>query len=289
MLQDRLGANKAAAFDLRSGCTGFIYGLSVASQFISSGMYQRVLVVGAEVITPFVDWNDRRTCVLFGDGAGCAVLEARDEPGGIGLIRLGSKGSNWDSLYVVGAGSAYPLCPATWTERRHCLQMDGQTLGRFAVRTMLRRTRETIRASGLSWSDVDLLIPHQANLRLIEFAVKKLRFPMDKVFVNVDRYANMSTASIPVALCEAAEQGRLKDGDRVMLVGFGSGLTWATALIQWGAPERPRRRLVWWRFVPMRRETLNTVRDRVRSVAQTVSSAAGTLLMPFLSSFRRKK
>ena len=289
LLQDRLGADKAAAFDLRSGCTGFIYAMSVAAQFIARGIYQRVLIVGAEVVTPFVDWNDRRTCVLFGDGAGCAVIEARDEPGGIGAIHLGSKGSKWDSLYVEGAGSAYPLCPETLKKGRHYLRMDGQTVGRFAVRTMLRGTRDALRASGLAWSDVDLMIPHQSNLRLIEFAAKKLRFPLDRVFVNVDRYANMSTASIPVALCEAAEEGRLGDGDHVLLVGFGAGLTSATAMIQWGAPEGPRRRLVWWRFVPLGKQALSRTRERVRSAMQTAASTAGTLLLPFLSSFRKKK
>ena len=289
IVQDQLGANKAAAFDLRSGCSGFVYGLSVASQFIATGTYERILVVGAEVISQAVDWSDRRTCVLFGDGAGCAILEARDEPGGIACIQMGTKGSAYDALYVPAAGSLYPLCPKTWTERRHFIRMDGQKLGRFAVRTMLKASRDAVRTSGLSWSEVDLFIPHQANRRLIEFSARKLRFPMEKVFLNLDRYANMSTASIPVALCEAAEQGRLKDGDHVLLVGFGSGLSWATAVIQWGAPERPRRRLVWWRFVPLGKEALSSARETVRSAMDSVSSAAGTVLLPFLSSLKRRK
>jgi len=289
IVQDRLGAHRAAAFDLRAGCSGFMYGLSVASQFIATGVYQHVLVVGAEVISPAVDWSDRRTCVLFGDGAGAAVLEGRDEPGGILSVRLGCKGSDYDALYVPGAGSAYPMCPRTMEERRHVIHMNGQKAGRFAVRVMLRESREALRACGLSWSDIDLFIPHQANLRLIEFAAKKLHFPMEKVFINLDRYANMSTASIPVALCEAAEQGRLKDGDYVLLVGFGSGLSWATAVIQWGVPEAPRRRLVWWRFVPINREALVSSREALRSAMNSVSSMAGTVLLPFLSSLRRKK
>lgn len=263
--------------------------MSIASQFIATGMYERILVVGAEVISLAVDWSDRRTCVLFGDGAGAAILEARDEPGGIMHIRMGTKGSAYDALYVPGCGSVYPLCPLTRKERRHVIHMDGQRAGRFAARTMLRESREAVRASGLSWSEIDLFIPHQANLRLIEFATKKLHFPMEKVFINLDRYANMSTASIPVALCEAAEQGRLKDGDHVLLVGFGSGLSWATTVIQWGAPERPVRRLVWWRFVPLGKEALSSAREALHSAVDTISSTAGTILLPFLSSLRRKK
>jgi len=289
IVQDRLGAHKAAAFGLRAGCSGFVYALSIARQFIATGAYEHILVVGAEVTSAAVDWSDRRTCVLFGDGAGAAILEGRDDPGGIISIQMGTKGSAYDALYVPGLGSAYPPCPKTLAERRNVIHMDGQKAGRFAARTLLRNSRDAVRASGLSWPEIDLFIPHQANLRLIEFAARKLRFPMEKMFINLDRYANMSTASIPVALCEAAEQGRLKDGDHVLLVGFGSGLNWATAVIQWGAPERPRRRLVWWRFVPLPKEALASAREALHSAADTVSSTAGAILLPFLSSLRKRK
>jgi len=289
IVQDRLGAHRAAAFDLRSGCSGFVYGLAVASQFIAGGVYQNALVIGAEVISQYIDWSDRRMCVLFGDGAGAAVLEATDMPCGIISFQLGCKGSAHDALYVPGGGSVHPLCPETWRRGWHHIRMDGHRVARFAVRTMIRSTKEALRQSGLSWSDIDLFIPHQSNLRLIEYTAKKLRIPREKIFVNLDRYANMSTASIPVALCEAAEQGRLHDGDNVLLVGFGAGLSWATAVIHWGVRQKRKPRLISWRFVPLSEEALSALVDKARTTVQMISSSVVATLVPFFSSIKRKK
>ena len=289
IVQDRLGAHRAAAFDLRSGCSGFVYGLAVANQFIANGMYKRVLVVGAEIITRFVDWSDRRTCVLFGDGAGAAVLEATDVPTGVLRVQLGCKGSGHDALYVAGGGSVHPMCPETWTRGWHYIRMDGQRVARFAVRAVLRGTKDVLRESGLTWSDIDLFIPHQSNLRLIEYVAKKLHIPWDKIFVNVDRYANMSTASIPVALCEAAEQGRLQEGDNVLLMAYGAGLTWAAAVIQWGVARKKKARLVAWRFVPLDADVFSGLVNRARTTVQAVSSTVAASLVPLLSSIKRRK
>ena len=289
IVQDRLGAHRAAAFDLRAGCSGFVYGLAVASQFIASGMYQRILVIGAEVNSRNVDWTDRRTCVLFGDGAGAVVVEGADRPSGILNVQLGCKGSDVDALYVPGAGSVHPMCPETWKRRWNCVRMDGQRVARFALRALLRGTREVLRESGLAWSDIDLFIPHQSNIRLIEYAAKKLHLPSEKIFVNLDRYANMSSASIPVALCEAAEQGRLQDGDNVLLLAYGAGLTWAAAIIQWGVQQRRKPRLVSWRFVPLDRGVFADLAGRARTTVDAVTSTFATTVVPFFSSIGRRK
>ena len=234
ILQAMLGATKAAAFDMRSGCSGFVYAMSVARQFISCGTYRCILIVGAEVVSRNLDWTDRRTCVLFGDGAGAAIVEARDAPGGVLFTALGSQGKDYEALTVKAGGSAYPMCPLTWERKYHTIELDGRKTATFAVRTLLRRANQAVAGAGLAWDDIALFIPHQANIRLIELASERLEFPMERMFVNVDRYANMSTASIPVALAEAAEQGRIKPGDHVLLLAFGAGLAWATAIIQWG-------------------------------------------------------
>jgi 3-oxoacyl-[acyl-carrier-protein] synthase-3 len=240
VLQAMLGATRAAAFDLRSGCSGFIYSLAVAQQFIASGTYRCVLVVGAEVVLKNVNWRDRRTCVLFGDGAGAVLLEAGEAPGGILFTGLGAQGRDYQALTVKAGGSEYPMCPLTLERHYHTIELDGRKTADFAVRTLLRRPAEAVASAGLTWDDIELFIPHQANLRLIELASARLGIPMERVFVNVDRYANMSTASIAVALAEAAEQGRLKAGDHVLLTGFGAGLAWATAVIRWGMPAEGR-------------------------------------------------
>jgi len=234
MLQGMLGATNAAAFDLRSGCSGFIYSMAVARQFILSGTYRCILVVGAEVVSRNLDWQDRRTCVLFGDGAGAVVMEASETPGGVIFTAMGSQGKDYEALTVKGGGSAYPMCPLTIERKWHTVELDGRKTAMFAVRTLLRRANQAVAGAELTWDDIELFIPHQANLRLIEMASEKLGVPMERIFVNVDRYANMSTASIPVALAEAAEEGRIHPGDHVLLLAFGAGLAWATAVIQWG-------------------------------------------------------
>ncbi|NLG49940.1 MAG: ketoacyl-ACP synthase III [Chloroflexi bacterium] len=235
VVQGLLGADNAAAFDLRSGCSGFLYSLSTASQFIRNGVYRRALVVGAEVVSRNLNWGDRRTCCLFGDGAGAVVLEASENPGGLLYTGLGAQGKDFEALTVKSGGSQYPMCPVTVERHWHTVELDGQRTASFAIRTLLRRSNEAVTNAGLTWDDIELFIPHQANVRLIEATSQKLGVPAERTFVNVDRYANMSTASLAVALAEAAEQGRIKPGDHVLLVAFGAGLAWATAIIQWGA------------------------------------------------------
>lgn len=232
-VQDALGATRAGAFDLNAACSGFVYGLSVATQMIAGGAYQNALVIGAETLSRWLDWDDRNTCVLFGDGAGAVVLQASDEPSGLLSYVLGSDGSGGELLILRNGGSRNPprgVFPNTG------LTMDGKEVYRFATRIMGRAAKEALEKAGLTTDDINLFIPHQANLRIIESAAKQLAVSMDKVFVNVHKYGNTSAASIPIALCEAAEEGRLQHGDNICLVGFGAGLTWAAAAIKWAPP-----------------------------------------------------
>lgn len=233
MVQDQLGATRAAAFTLVAGCTGFVYGLVTASQFIEAGLYEKVLVVGVETLSPAVDWTDRTTCVLFGDGGAAVLMEASDQPTGILSCELGSDGSDWDALIYPGGGCARPFSEEVLRNREHYLRMDGRRIFRFATRKMTESVINVVQASGLSWDDIDLIIPHQANARIIELAASRLGVPLEKVMMNIDRYGNTSAASIPLALCDALEEGRLVSGDHVVLVGFGAGLTWAAAVLHW--------------------------------------------------------
>jgi 3-oxoacyl-[acyl-carrier-protein] synthase-3 len=239
LVQDGLGASKAAAFDLEAGCSGFVYALSTATGLIKSGMHDTVLVVGSETLTRFVDWNDRATCILFGDGAGAVVLRASEEPGGVVASVLGSDGSGGDLLIVPGGGARNPAGPETVTSGMHYLKMNGREVYRFATRVVAQATRQVAERAGWTLDQVDLFIPHQANARIIESAAKTLKVPEDKVFVNLERYGNTSSASIPIALCEAIDGGRIKAGDRLLMVGFGAGLTWAACALEWCAGEPP--------------------------------------------------
>lgn len=233
IVQDRLGATRSGAFDLLAGCTGFIYSLSVAAQFVSTGMYKRVLVIGAETLSRVVDWEDRNTCVLFGDGAGAAVVG--QVPEGYGLIhtKLGADGSGGQFLHLPAGGSRMPASRETVDERLHFVRMNGREVFKFAVRTCGDGSLETLKEAGLTVKDVDFLIPHQANIRIIEAAAKRLDLPMERVLVNVDRFGNTSTASIPMALEEAVNLNKIKDGDNILMAGFGAGLTWAVAVMRW--------------------------------------------------------
>jgi 3-oxoacyl-[acyl-carrier-protein] synthase-3 len=237
MVQDRLGATRAGAFTLVAGCTGFVYGLVTANQFIETGLYEKVLVVGAETLSPVVDWTDRDTCVLFGDGGAAVLLEASDQPTGILSCELGSKGDDWDALIAPAYGTVKPFSEETLRNREHYLRMDGRRVFKFATRKMTEAVINVVQDSGLTWDDIDLVIPHQANARIIELATRRLKIAPEKVMVNVDRYGNTSAASIPLALCDALEEGRLQSGDHVVLVGFGAGLTWAAAVLHW-QPEK---------------------------------------------------
>jgi 3-oxoacyl-[acyl-carrier-protein] synthase-3 len=233
IVQDRLGAGRAAAFDLEAGCTGFVYALAMASQTIATGAYRNVLVIGAEVLSKFLDWTDRATCVLLGDGAGAAVLQPVDGDRGLLSFVLGSVGSGGDTLKIAAGGSRMPASEETVRKRLHCTSMEGQEVFKFAVKAIEDACRMVVERAGLSLDDVRLIIPHQANIRIIDAAAKRLGVPMERFVSNVDRYGNTSTASIPIALDEAVQTGRLERGDIAVLVGFGAGLTWGAAALRW--------------------------------------------------------
>lgn len=232
-LQQKLGLKKAAAFDINAACSGFLYGLSVADSFIRSGNYKRILLVGAEVLSRITDWEDRSTCILFGDGAGAAILEATNEERGIMSTHLRSDGSMWDLLYLSGGGSRHPVSKDSIKKKLHYLRMKGNETFKIAVRTLESLVRETLNENKLKVAQLSLLIPHQANLRIIQATADRLNIPIEKVYVNIDKYGNTSAASIPIALDEAVREGRIRDGDYVLLEAFGGGLTWASALIKW--------------------------------------------------------
>lgn len=233
ILQDKLHARGAAAFDINAACSGFIYALSVADAYIRSGTYKRILVVGAEVLSKFSDWEDRNTCVLFGDGAGAVILEATTEARGILSTKICSDGGLWNLLHTPGGGSRYPASKETLRKKLHCIKMKGNETFKAAVRTLESLVIETLEQNKLKSSQISLLIPHQANLRIIQATAKRLNLPMERVVVNLDKYGNTSAASIPIALDEAVKTGRVRDGDYIMLEAFGGGLTWASALIKW--------------------------------------------------------
>lgn len=232
-LQQKLGLKKAAAFDINAACSGFLYGLSIANGFIRSGTYKRILLIGSELLSRITDWEDRSTCVLFGDGAGAAILEATNEDRGIISTHLRSDGSMWELLHMPGGGSRNPASKDTVKKKMHCIKMKGNETFKIAVRTLEGLVRETLAENKLKISQLSMLIPHQANLRIIQATAERLDMPIEKVMVNIDKYGNTSAASIPIALDEAVRQGRVRDGDYVLLEAFGGGLTWASVLIKW--------------------------------------------------------
>lgn len=233
ILQDRLGADNAAAFDLEAACSGFLYGITTGQQFIATGMYKKVLVIGVETLSKITDPKDRGTAVIFGDGAGAAVLSEVEEGYGILSSELGAKGEGGKYLSLPAGGSRFPATAETVANREHYIQMGGGEVFKFAVRIMGQSAVRVIEKAGLELTDVDYLVPHQANIRIIEAAAKRIKLPMEKVKVNLDKYGNMSAASIPVALDEALKEGKIKRGDNIVLVGFGGGLTWGSTLIKW--------------------------------------------------------
>jgi len=237
IVQDRIGAVKAGAFDLSAACTGFIYALNLAAQAIRTGSIDNALVIGSETLSRFVNREDRSTCILFGDGAGAFVLNGSDQPGGIYSCIMRSDGSGEALLTLPAGGSKLPASPLTIEKNLHTIRMNGREVFRFATRVMASSTREAAEKAGWEMTQVDLVIPHQANLRIIEAAARNLRMPMDRFVVNIDRYGNTSTASIPIAICEALEQGRIQDGNRLVLVGFGAGLTWGALALEWVEPR----------------------------------------------------
>ena len=233
LVQHALGARRAGAFDLNAVCSGFLYGLATGSQFIVSGAYRSVLVIGAEVFTRILDWQDRSTCVLFGDGAGAVVLQPSETPGGLLSFVLGSDGAGACSLYVPAGGSRQPASAETVAAREHYVKMQGRDVFRFATRVLPESVVQAVEAARLTTDDIDLLIPHQANTRIIDAAVRRLKLPETAVFSNVERYGNTSAASIPVALCEAIEAGLVRPGTTMVLSGFGAGLSWGSAVWRW--------------------------------------------------------
>ncbi len=233
LLQARLGAKNAAGFDLSAGCSGFVYGLGIGSQSIVSGLYKKILLVGAETLSRITDWTDRNTCVLFGDGAGAAVLGRVEEGYGVLSLDLGADGSGGSHLIQPAGGSRKPTTHETVDAHEHLIHMDGQDVFKFAARRMPYACRKVLQKAGMTMDDVALLVPHQANLRIIDNAIDRLKIDRDRVWINIDKHGNMSAACVPVCLTEAQEAGRLKKGDNVIMVAFGAGLTWAGALVKW--------------------------------------------------------
>jgi 3-oxoacyl-[acyl-carrier-protein] synthase III len=231
-LQAALGATRAAAFDVSAACSGFIYGATVAEGLMATGVAETILVVGAEKMSSIVDWQDRATCVLFGDGAGAAVLKRSKHHKGILSAFMRSDGTLADLLYRPAGGATIPFCEDVLTQRSHFVKMAGREVFKHAVRSMSEATDRALDGAKLTGSDIDLLIPHQANMRIIEATAKHAHVSMDKVYVNVDRYGNTSSASVPIALDEAIESGRIKEGMNVMLVAFGAGFTWASMIVR---------------------------------------------------------
>lgn len=231
-VQAKLGAVKAAAFDVAAGCTGFIYGMAIGSQFIRTGAYKHVLVIGAEILSRILDWTDRSTCVLFGDGAGAVVLGPAENPSLLSF-KLGADGNFGDLLAVPAGGAKMPACAESVENRLHYVKMQGNETFKFAVRVMGEVTQQALDEAGVTKADLDFLIPHQANWRIIDAARKRFDMPEERVVVNIDRYGNMSSASIPVALEEAIRSGRVRRGDLMALVGFGAGLTWGAAIVRY--------------------------------------------------------
>jgi 3-oxoacyl-[acyl-carrier-protein] synthase-3 len=233
LVQERLGAKNAGAFDLAAGCTGFIYALATGSQFIATGSYRTILVIGAENLSKITNWKDRNTCVLFGDGAGAVVLRPALADRCILSFKLRADGAGALQLCLPAGGSRQPATRETLEQNKHYIHMNGREIFKFAVRVMGEVAEEVLAQAGLSKSELDFFIPHQANIRIIKAAAKRLELPMEKVLVNVDRYGNTSTASIPLALEEALQGGRIKKGDHVVMVGFGTGLTWGAVAVKW--------------------------------------------------------
>lgn len=233
LVAERLGAKKAAAFDLQAACTGFLYGVTTGAQFIATGMYKTALVIGGETLSKILNWEDRGTCILFGDGAGAAVLQPVEDGYGFLGYELGTDGSGGKLLSMPAGGSMHPASFETIENKMHTIHMAGNEVFKFAVRIMGETALKALDKAGLQKEDIDCLIPHQANIRIVDSAVKRLGINPEKVVINLDRYGNMSAASIPVALDEAARGGRLKYGDILVMVGFGAGLTWGAAVLKW--------------------------------------------------------
>ena len=233
ILQAKLGAKNAIAFDISAACSGFIFALATADNFIKAGAYKNALVVGTETLSKITDWTDRNTCVLFGDGAGAAIIGKSEDGRGICSTHLHTNGKQGDLLFMPGGGSLHPASLHSIESRMHFIKMRGNETFKIAVRALEEVVNEALECNGLKASDIDMVVPHQANLRIIQATAKRLGIPMEKVVVTLDRYGNTSAASIPIALDEAVRDGRIGPGKNVILEAFGGGLSWASALIKW--------------------------------------------------------
>jgi 3-oxoacyl-[acyl-carrier-protein] synthase-3 len=292
MVQDQLGAGKAPAFGLRAGCTGWVYGLVTASQFIKTGAYRNALVIGTEHLSMGVDWTDRNTCVLFGDGSGAVVLEASDQPTGLLAFDLGSDGADYDALIYPGCGGANPPSHEVIDKRMHYLQMDGRRVFKFATRVMASSVSKVVSAAGLSIEDIALIVPHQANDRIIEMARRRLRVPPEKIMVNIDRYGNTSAASIPLALTDAVNEGRLNSGDRIVFVGFGAGLTWAAAAVHWEPQEPAAIPVADWPVRERLSQPVTKARTALGSARVNLATKVEPLLLPlytFAAGYKKRR
>ncbi len=265
LIQDLIGADKAGAFDLSAACSGFIYALNMAAQSIRSGSIKTALVIGTETLSRFVNWKDRNTCILFGDGAGAFVLQASEQPGGVFSAVMRSDGSGGDLLSIPAGGSRHPATEAAIHAGSHYIHMDGREVFRFATRVMASSTKEALDAAGWTIDQIQHIVPHQANIRIIEAAARGLKLPMDKFVVNLERYGNTSTASIPIATVEAATSGRIKPGDKLVMVGFGGGLTWGALTAEWTGPLPSERKVK-----PQKGSTLRRARSFLRRVLRFI-------------------
>jgi 3-oxoacyl-[acyl-carrier-protein] synthase-3 len=233
IVQTKIGAKKAVCFDISAACSGFLYAIEVAQQFITSHTFNTILVIGADKLSSIVDWKDRNTCVLFGDGAGAAILRHRAQGHGLIATRMGSNGELGDLLHVPGGGCACPITPENVGQNLATIRMSGRETFKYAVNAMVDSARKVLDDAGLDPTDLTCVIPHQANLRIITAVAERLELPLDRFMVNLDRFGNTSAAAVAIALDEANRTGRMKVGDYVLLVVFGGGLTWASSVIQW--------------------------------------------------------
>lgn len=233
IVQKNLGAVNAGAFDLSAGCSGFVYGLSVACQMVAGGVHKKILVIGAEVLSKITNWQDRNTCVIFADGAGAAVVGEVEDGYGYYNSVLGADGTGGEHIIMPAGGSRKPSTVETLKDNLHYIHMDGTEVFKFATRVVPEAAKKVLEPTNLQMDDIDIIIPHQANVRIIQSAAKRLKQPVEKFFVNIEKYGNTSAATVPIALAEAFEQGRIKKNDNVLLVGFGTGLTWAACILKW--------------------------------------------------------
>jgi len=296
IIQDKLGADKAAAITMVAGCSGFVYGLNTASQFLQTGTYEHILVIGAETLSVGIDWEDRGTAILFGDGAGAVVVSRTRQPGGLMSLSMGSDGSGWDALIVPALGTKNYPSHENIDRKEHKLRMKGRPVFKFATRVMSDVAVDVVTKAGLTMDDVDVLIPHQANQRIIDLALRRLKFPAEKTIVNLDRYGNTSAASVPLALVEAMEDGRIKDNDKVVMIAFGAGLTYAAAVWEFQPvdaeePDEEEAILVTnWpvsHAFQQKMQDMRTAAFKMKVQARTKASEASMALMMPLYSFRK--